>query len=127
MIVNSPHSCITDSKNHIHSGDGKSCHAIRAEHGEDMPAMPVFFGREEFHYLMYLNGEEAVDPDSLPENVRGIIGRLTEKCTGGCLVQGITEDGDFLRPDPKLCWFFRNKGAGAVKEVADAAISRIKQ
>ena len=45
-------------------------------------------------------------------------------CTGGCLVQDMSEDGDYLIPDQRVCWFFKHIGVDAVKEVADAAISR---
>lgn len=54
-------------------------YAIRAEQGEEMQLMPSFFGREDFHYLLYLNGEEHVDSESLPESARAIIDKLIEK------------------------------------------------
>ncbi len=43
-------------------------------------------------------------------------------CCGGCMVQDITDDGDFLVPDKRICYFYRHIGAEAVREAADAAI-----
>jgi radical SAM protein with 4Fe4S-binding SPASM domain len=47
-----------------------------------------------------------------------------KKCGGGCLVQDISENGDYLVPDKRRCWFFKNIGIEAVKIIADAAIDR---
>lgn len=47
-----------------------------------------------------------------------------KNCTGGCLVQDISEDGDYLIPDHRHCWFFKHIGIEAVRSVADAAISK---
>lgn len=44
------------------------------------------------------------------------------RCCGGCMVQGITDDGDYLVPDPRICYFHKHIGEQAVREVADAAI-----
>lgn len=46
-------------------------------------------------------------------------------CFGGCMVNGITDDGDYLVPDPQICWFHKNVGPAAVREVADAALERL--
>lgn len=43
-------------------------------------------------------------------------------CCGGCMVEGITDDGDFLVPDQKCCFFHKNVGEQTVREIADAAI-----
>ena len=47
------------------------------------------------------------------------------KCCGGCMVQGITEEGDFLIPDDQICNFYKNIGEDAVREVADNALERL--
>ncbi len=44
------------------------------------------------------------------------------KCGGGCMIQGTTQDGDYLNYDPDVCWFHKNVGGDAVRAVADAAI-----
>lgn len=44
------------------------------------------------------------------------------RCCGGCMVQGITDGGDYLVPDPRICYFHKHVGEQAVREVADAAI-----
>ena len=44
------------------------------------------------------------------------------RCCGGCMVQGITDDGDFLVPDKRTCFFHKHIGEQAVRETADAAI-----
>ena len=38
------------------------------------------------------------------------------------MVQGITDDGDYLVPDPRICYFHKHVGEQVVREVADAAI-----
>lgn len=44
------------------------------------------------------------------------------RCCGGCMVQDITDEGDFLVPDKRTCFFHKHIGEQAVREVADAAI-----
>ncbi len=44
------------------------------------------------------------------------------KCCGGCMVQGITDEGDYLVPDSRFCYFHKHIGEQAVRDVADAAI-----
>lgn len=44
------------------------------------------------------------------------------KCCGGCMVEGITDEGDYLVPDDRCCYFHRHIGETAVREAADAAI-----
>ena len=46
------------------------------------------------------------------------------KCCGGCMVEGITDDGDYLVPDSRCCYFHRHIGEDAVRAVADAAIAK---
>ena len=43
-------------------------------------------------------------------------------CTGGCMVADITDEGDFLVPDERCCYFHRYIGEQAVRDVVDAAI-----
>ena len=45
-------------------------------------------------------------------------------CGGGCLLDGITDTGDLLVPEERVCYFYKNIGAKSVHEVADAAINR---
>lgn len=47
------------------------------------------------------------------------------QCCGGCMVEDITDDGDYLVPDQKTCFFHKHVGEAAVREVADAAISKM--
>ena len=42
-------------------------------------------------------------------------------CGGGCLLDGITDAGDLLVPEERVCYFYKNIGAAVVKELADAA------
>ena len=43
-------------------------------------------------------------------------------CCGGCMVEGITDDGDYLVPDLRCCYFHKHIGEQAVRKAADAAI-----
>lgn len=43
-------------------------------------------------------------------------------CCGGCMIQGITDEGDYLVPDDRCCYFHKHIGEAAVREAADAAI-----
>ena len=45
------------------------------------------------------------------------------RCCGGCMVEDITDDGDFLVPDRRCC-FHKHIGESAVRAVADAAIEK---
>lgn len=47
-------------------------------------------------------------------------------CCGGCMLESMTEEGDYLVRDEKICWFFKNVGEAAVREVADAAIAKFQ-
>ena len=46
------------------------------------------------------------------------------KCCGGCMLEGITDDGDFLVPDPRCCYFHLHIGEAAVRATADSAIEK---
>lgn len=46
------------------------------------------------------------------------------RCGVGCMVEGTTADGNWLHYDPHCCWFHKNVGEQAVREVADAAIKK---
>ncbi len=48
------------------------------------------------------------------------------ECTGGCMVGGLTEDGDYLKHDPMACWFYKNVGVEGLSAVADEAIASAK-
>ena len=44
-------------------------------------------------------------------------------CMGGCMVQSMSEEGDYLIPDQRCCYFHKHIGEAAVREIADAAIA----
>lgn len=44
------------------------------------------------------------------------------QCRGGCMVEGITDEGDYLVPDQTCCYFYRHVGEDAVRRIADTAI-----
>lgn len=46
-----------------------------------------------------------------------------ECCHGGCMVQDITDEGDYLVPDKRCCYFHKHIGEAAVRETADNAIA----
>ena len=46
------------------------------------------------------------------------------RCCGGCMVEGITDEGDYLVPDGRCCYFHQHIGENAVRAVADAAIRK---
>jgi radical SAM protein with 4Fe4S-binding SPASM domain len=48
------------------------------------------------------------------------------KCCGGCMLEGITEEGDFLVPDSRCCFFQKHVGEAQVRAIADEAIKKIK-
>ena len=49
-----------------------------------------------------------------------------QQCCGGCMVEDITDDGDYLVPDQKTCFFHKHVGEAAVREVADAAVREVR-
>ncbi|MBP3205333.1 MAG: radical SAM protein [Lachnospiraceae bacterium] len=62
--------------------------------------------------------------DYLKKNPECVECKYLAKCCGGCMVQDITDDGDYLVPDRRICYFHKHIGEAAVHEVADAAILR---
>lgn len=46
------------------------------------------------------------------------------KCCGGCMLEDMTEAGDFLVPDGRTCFFHKHVGEDAVRAVADEAIRK---
>lgn len=44
-------------------------------------------------------------------------------CCGGCMAQNMTDDGDFLVPESRCCYFYKHVGEQAVRDIADAAIA----
>ena len=49
------------------------------------------------------------------------------QCRGGCMLEGMDDEGNFLRPDPRVCYFFKHIGEQAVRDAADAAIRKYVQ
>ena len=45
-------------------------------------------------------------------------------CRGGCMLADITDEGDYLVPDSRACYFHKHIGEKAVREAADAAIRK---
>ena len=45
-------------------------------------------------------------------------------CLGGCMLEGTTPEGNYLHRDERCCWFFKNVGEAAVRQVAESAIER---
>ena len=62
--------------------------------------------------------------DLLAKNPQCAACEYLPKCCGGCMVEGITDEGDYLVPDERCCYFHKHIGADAVRAVADAAITR---
>ena len=48
-------------------------------------------------------------------------------CCGGCMIEGITDDGDFLVPDNRCCYFHKHIGEQAVRAAADGAIEMMSK
>jgi Fe-coproporphyrin III synthase len=46
------------------------------------------------------------------------------RCLGGCMVEGVSANGNRLHHDERCCWFFKNVGEDGVRQVAEAAIQR---
>lgn len=44
------------------------------------------------------------------------------RCAGGCMAESMTDEGDFLVPDRRACYFHKHIGVEAVRKVADEAI-----
>ena len=44
-------------------------------------------------------------------------------CHGGCMLADITDDGDYLVPDKRCCYFHKHIGEDEVRKVADEAIA----
>ena len=62
--------------------------------------------------------------DLLAKNPKCAACEYLPKCCGGCMVEGITDDGDYLVPDSRCCYFHKHIGKEAVRAVADAAIAK---
>ena len=60
--------------------------------------------------------------DLLAKNPECASCELLRKCCGGCMIEGITDEGDYLVPDKRCCYFHKHIGEAAVRAVADAAI-----
>jgi radical SAM protein with 4Fe4S-binding SPASM domain len=46
------------------------------------------------------------------------------ECTAGCMVECMSDDGDYLIPDTRICHFHKHIGEAAVRDVADRAIEQ---
>ena len=44
------------------------------------------------------------------------------KCLGGCMLEGINDEGDYLIPDPQACYFHKHNIAEIIRKTADDAI-----
>ncbi|MBR3248187.1 MAG: SPASM domain-containing protein [Clostridiales bacterium] len=62
--------------------------------------------------------------DFLEKNPECVACEHLPQCTGGCMVESMTEEGDFLVPDKRTCYFHKHIGADAVRKVADEAIKK---
>lgn len=62
--------------------------------------------------------------DLLEKNPGCAFCEFLPRCCGGCMIEGITDDGDFLVPDARCCYFHKHIGESAVRAVADAAIEK---
>ena len=62
--------------------------------------------------------------DLLAKNPECASCKFLRKCCGGCMIEGITDDGDYLVPDDRCCYFHKHIGEEAVRAVADAAIKK---
>ena len=56
--------------------------------------------------------------------LRGLSANYDTSFFSGCMVEGITDDGDYLVPDSRCCYFHRHIGEDAVRAVADSAIEK---
>ncbi len=45
-------------------------------------------------------------------------------CLGGCIVEDISDEGDYLIPDHRCCYFHKHIGEAAVRAAADEAINK---
>ncbi len=45
-------------------------------------------------------------------------------CLGGCMLEGMDDEGDFLHPDPHSCFFHKHVGEEAIRKIADEAIEK---
>ena len=48
------------------------------------------------------------------------------KCCGGCMIDSITDEGDYLVPDKRCCYFHKHIGEDAVRVVAEEAIRKYR-
>ena len=60
--------------------------------------------------------------DLLKRNPECVSCEHLPRCTGGCMAESITDEGDYLVPDRRACYFHRHIGAEAVRRTADEAI-----
>ena len=53
--------------------------------------------------------------DLLAKNPECAACEFLRKCCGGCMIEGITDEGDYLVPDGRCCYFHRQIGEDAVR------------
>ena len=75
---------------------------------------------------MYYDAVETKVADLLAKNPECAECEHLPQCCGGCMVQDMTDDGDWLVPDQRCCYFHKHIGEQAVRDVADAAIAKLK-
>ncbi len=48
-------------------------------------------------------------------------------CCGGCMLAGMTEDGNCIHHDPSCCYFHKHQGEAPIRKIADAAIQKYQK
>jgi radical SAM protein with 4Fe4S-binding SPASM domain len=91
----------------------KKPHAIWEEHLGDIT-------QKGFYYDVV----KTTVSDLLGQNPECASCEYLPKCCGGCMVDSISEEGNYLIPHQAICHFFKNIGEDAVRAVADKAIEQ---
>ena len=89
----------------------KTPYAVQAQYGENKHKRPFFFQKEPFLDLLYFNGEEEVDPDTLSGDARQILREF--------LAQDMVEESPKPLPKlqalPRVCTGCPSSAASAVR------------
>ena len=119
------HKCETVQRNLFLGPDGRVNPCMAFSDTAIAKGFPGIFGRtlpealSDSHYRGVIDTTMA---DYLAAQPKCAACPHLNECGGGCLVECIDDDGNFLVPDERVCHFFRCVGEAAVREVADAAI-----
>lgn len=121
------HACASIQDNLFLGPDGRVSPCMAFSETAIAKRFPGIFGRtlpEALKDPSYRDVIGATMADYLAEQPSCAACPHLNACGGGCVAERISDDGNSLVPDERVCHFFRHVGEAAVREVADAAIRK---